>query len=342
MNHGILPPQNSMRGQDKLNNNMKNQFNVPILLTVYRRVDTTEKTLNAIRQVRPRQLFVIADGARNAEEKIKCDAARAVVDQIDWECEVKKNFSEVNMNCGPRIASGLEWVFGQVDRAIILEDDCLPDESFFYYCQELLEKYKDNPKIMQIAGLNTQQGNKKFNCPDSYYFSQVAQTWGWATWQRAFNTYEFFLESWEEIRKTDKLKKILPNYAVREYWSNLFDNIKDNKKARDGTWDVQWFYNVLMHEGLVIAPKKNLITNIGFGEGAGSTVNVLDKNANMARYPMQFPLQHPARIEYNNRQADNYTFWYIYDINSGIKKKVKSFLRHYLPGPYYWLKKILT
>ncbi len=316
------------------------QFDVPILLTVYRRVDTTEKTLNAIRQVRPKQLFVIADGARNAEEKIKCDAARAVVDQVDWDCEVKKNFSEVNMNCGPRIASGLEWVFGQVDRAIILEDDCLPEESFFYYCQELLEKYKDNPKIMQIAGLNTQQGNKKFQCADSYYFSQVAQTWGWATWQRAFNTYEFYLESWEEIRKTDKLKKILPDYAVREYWSNLFDNVKNNKKARDGTWDVQWFYNVLIHDGISIAPKRNLITNIGFGEGAGSTVNVLDQNANMPRYPMEFPLQHPKEIKFNNPQADNYTFWYIYDINKGAKKKVKSFLRYYLPGPYSWLKKI--
>lgn len=330
--------------QDKLSKVLKNmkQFDVPILLTVYRRIDTTEKTLNAIRQVKPKQLFVIADGARNAEEKIKCDAARAVIDQVDWECEVKKNFSEVNMNCGPRIATGLSWVFNQVDRAIILEDDCLPEESFFYYCQELLERYKDNTKVMQIAGLNTQERNKKFQCADSYYFSRVAQTWGWATWRRAFESYEFFLDSWDELRKTDKLKRILPDYAVREYWSNLFDNVRNNKKAQDGTWDVQWFYNVLMHEGLIAAPKKNLITNIGFGEGAGSTTNIFDKHANMKRYPMEFPLRHPVAVKANNPQADNYTFWYVYDINSGIKKKVKSFLRHYMPGPYYWLKRILT
>ena len=162
----------------------------PIAFFIFRRPETTRRVFEQIRKVKPLKLFVVADGGRNEEEWKKCHAARAVIEAVDWPCEVIKNYADKNFGCKIRISSGLDWVFQNTEKAIILEDDTLPHESFFRFSEELLRHYKDNPKIMHISGVNFQQKNSDFRCSDSYYFSRLPHIWGWATWKRAWKNYD--------------------------------------------------------------------------------------------------------------------------------------------------------
>ena len=156
----------------------------PVAFIIFNRPSLTQIVFNTIRQAKPKQLFVIADGARFPEEKEKCQQARDIIRQVDWDCEVLANYSDVNLGCGKRISSGISWVFEHVEAAIILEDDCLPHLSFFRYCENLLDYYRDDERVMAIGGDNFQDGNKK--TPYSYYFSKYPHVWGWATWRRAW------------------------------------------------------------------------------------------------------------------------------------------------------------
>ena len=147
------------------------QLKTPVCFIIFNRPDVTERVFQVIRQAKPPKLLVVADGARANKigEQEKCLATRAIIHQVDWNCEVLTNYSDVNLGCRKRIYTGLDWVFSQVEEAIILEDDCLPDPSFFRFCEELLEEYRHNTKIMLVSGQNLQFGQKRRNY--SYYFS---------------------------------------------------------------------------------------------------------------------------------------------------------------------------
>ena len=147
------------------------KLTTPVAFIIFNRPDTTRIVFEEIKKAKPEKLLIIADGPRNNKpgEKERCAETRAIVENIDWECEVLRNYSDKNMGCKNRVASGLNWVFENVEEAIILEDDCLPDQSFFRYCQELLEKYRDDKRIMLIAGDNMLFENNKQKY--SYYFS---------------------------------------------------------------------------------------------------------------------------------------------------------------------------
>jgi len=177
---------------------MGQEFNTPILFLVFNRPNTTQRVFNVIRQVKPKQLFVAADGPRRdkgADEE-KCEATREIVKQIDWDCEVKTLFREENLGCGKAVSSAITWFFENVEEGIILEDDCLPNLDFFGYCEELLDRYRDNREVMFIGGDNFQKGKKWGDA--SYYFSAYNHVWGWATWKRTWDIYDFKLDSINE------------------------------------------------------------------------------------------------------------------------------------------------
>src|SRR5579883_3534944 len=194
------------------------QLKTPVVLIIFKRADTTERVLEVIRQVKPSQLFVIADGPRadRSEEVEKCAAARALIEQVDWQCEVFKNYSEVNLGCAKRVSSGLDWVFSNVEEAIILEDDCLPHPTFFRFCEELLEKYRYDTRISSISGQNVLLKHRRTNY--SYFFSRYNLCWGWASWKRAWQHYDLYIKLWKEIQSEGFLKDILLDPLEVKFW----------------------------------------------------------------------------------------------------------------------------
>ena len=191
----------------------------------FNRPDCTKVVFEAIRRYRPERLLLVADGLRPAvpTDKLRCEAVREIMKSVDWECDVKTNFAETNMGCRKRMSSGMDWVFSQVEQAIILEDDCLPCQDFFRFCSEMLVHYRDNPKVMHIAGSNFQAG--KVRGDGSYYFSRLVHIWAWASWRRAWQHYDVAMHSWPQARQENWISKFLSNPIEREYWSNVFEQV---------------------------------------------------------------------------------------------------------------------
>ncbi|MDE3090298.1 MAG: glycosyltransferase family 2 protein, partial [Chloroflexota bacterium] len=255
-----------------------------------------------IARAKPRQLLVIADGPRadHPGEGEKCAATRAVIERVDWDCQVLTNYSDVNLGCKRRVASGLSWVFEQVDQAIVLEDDCLPHPTFFRYCEDLLERYRDDERIMHIGGNNFQLGRRRTQ--DSYYFSRFMHSWGWGSWRRAWQFFDADLRQWPEVKDTGRLKDILGSSGSVAYWTR---NLQQLYKGRVDTWDVQWMFAIWMQGGLCIMPNVNLVSNIGFQSTATHT-NKIYWYANMPTEPMTFPMCHPS-VVVQDAKADTFT-----------------------------------
>ena len=282
----------------------------PVAFIIFNRPDTTARVFEAIRQAKPPLLLVIADGARSSKlgEADKCVATRAIIDRVDWDCEVKTNYSDVNLGCGKRVSSGIDWVFQEVEEAIILEDDCLPHPSFFQFCEEMLEYYRNDSRIMAISGNNFQRG-KKCN-DDSYYFSRYNHVWGWASWRRAWKNYDFTMSQWPQIRDGNWLNSVLDNKDLSRYWTVEFE------KAHRGdidTWDYQWTFACWVQNSLTILPQVNLISNIGFNPDATHTKKDVPW-ASQSIYPIDFPLTHPSFI-LRNTVADRFTNSIMYESN---------------------------
>jgi hypothetical protein len=275
----------------------------PVAFFIFNRPKQTEKVFAIIQQVKPSKLFIVADGARekNSEDQCKCFQAREIVSKIDWECEVLTNFSDVNLGCKYRVASGIDWIFEQVEEAIILEDDCLPHPSFFPYCDELLKKYRYDTRITSISGHNSNLRRERTT--DSYYFSRYNCVWGWATWRRAWANYDLNMKLWNTICDGNWLNDILDNASAVTQWKNIFQNTYDDKVD---TWDYQWRFACWIQSGLTILPSVNLISNIGYGADATHTTFVNSELANLPITAMSFPLQHPEFV-IRNANSDRYT-----------------------------------
>lgn len=266
-------------------------FTTPIVLIIFKRPHTTKQVFEVIRQLQPRQLFVIADGPRveHLEEVEKCAATRAIIEQVDWNCQVFKNYSDINLGCKKRVSSGLDWVFERVEEAIILEDDCVPDLTFFYFCQELLERYQDETQVMQILGENTHgYQSQKY----SYYLSCYTFYCGWATWRRAWKLYDGSLKVWPKLRETKWLDNLLGNERAVQYWSKIFDLVYEGFNS----WGWAWSFTCFLHQGLCVGSNVNLISNIGFGVDAAHTTNEFDEIANLPLEVVSFPLNHPTKL----------------------------------------------
>ncbi|MEN9208587.1 MAG: hypothetical protein Q6K31_10525, partial [Gloeomargarita sp. GMQP_bins_14] len=200
------------------------KLQAPVVFLIFNRPELTRKVFQVIRQVQPKRLFIVADGPRDTAETAVCQETRRVVEQeINWDCQVERHYAEKNLGCRRRVASGLSWVFSQTDRAIILEDDCLPNLSFFQFCDELLVKYQDDERVMAINGTNYQRG--RVVTPYSYYFSKYFHCWGWATWARAWQYYDVEMQHWPEFRDQGYLRFVTDDAYEYRYWSDKFERI---------------------------------------------------------------------------------------------------------------------
>jgi len=242
-------------------------FTTPVAFLVFNRPDTTEQVFASIRQAQPETLLLVADGPRESHpgEVELCATVRGIIEQIDWPCRVLKNFSDVNMGCKERVSSGLDWVFSEVEEAIILEDDCLPHPDFFPFCQEMLVRYRDDERVMMIGGTNYLLD--RLDIKESYFFSRYYAIWGWATWRRAWAKYDIAMQGWERFKQEEQIKSYYSQRFMQRHLEYTFDLAHTN---RINTWDIQWFYTCLFNNGLSIVSKVNLISNIGL-QGAHSS-----------------------------------------------------------------------
>ena len=273
----------------------------PVALLIFNRPDTTERVFNAVAKARPSKLLVVADGPRDSRpgEAARCEQTRAIIKRVDWDCEVITNFADRNMGCKLRVSSGIDWIFEQVEEAIILEDDCLPDPSFFRFCDEMLERYRDNERVGMVSGGNLQFGRHRGT--GSYYFSKYTHIWGWASWRRAWKHYDRDITQWPEFKAQGLLEQMFATPGEQAYWQNSFQWVHEGSLD---TWDVSWTFTALTHGLLQVVPNVNLISNIGFGVGATHT-HVVGVHANLPTQAIEFPLQHPTFV-LPNLEADRY------------------------------------
>lgn len=275
----------------------------PVVFIIFNRPETTRRVFEAIRKAQPEKLFVIADGPRNnvPGESVLCERTRKIIEGVDWKCKVIKDYSPVNLGCKKRLSSGISAVFEQTPEAVFLEDDCLPSDSFFRYCEELLDRYRDNEKIMHIGGINFQFGRNDLDT--SYYFSRFVHVWGWASWRRAWKYYDPEMKKWPELKAGNLLESVFEKQKDIKYWSEKFQSTFDGNLD---TWDYQWALTCMAREGLSILPAVNLVSNIGFNTGG---VHTHEKKSEWAEIPlreMNFPLKHPEKIK-RNVSADKTT-----------------------------------
>jgi len=277
-------------------------IHTPVALFIFNRPETTGRVFAAIAEARPRKLLVIADGPRpgRPDDVENCAAARAIVECVDWDCEVLTNYAEANLGCRRRVSSGLDWVFDTVQEAIILEDDCLPHPTFFRFCEELLERYRHDECIMHIGGANFQLGWQPNQ--DSYFFSRYCHVWGWASWRRAWRHYDVAMEQWPALKARGWLGELLGSRPAVRFWERSYQAAYE---GRVDSWDYQWMFACWSQGGLSIHPSVNLVRNIGVGAGATHTAG-RSWFAGLPASAMNFPLQHPARVARDAR-ADAFT-----------------------------------
>lgn len=299
-------------------------MNTPILFLIFNRPDTSQKVFDSIRDLKPKYLYVAADGPREGrlQEVELCRQTRDIISQVDWDCNIKTLYRKTNLGCGIAVSSAIEWFFQNVEYGIILEDDCLPHPSFFPFCEELLELYKDDTDIMLISGNNFQKGMKRGL--ESYYFSNYSHIWGWASWRRAWIKYDYDMKAFPEFLKEKKIKNVFSDY--RHIRSTL-KTLKRAFRKKYNTWDYQWNFTIWENNGLCIIPNCNLVTNIGFDLRGTHTHSMSQNKYRIPYAAMQFPLVHPQH-RVVNRDADYFTYYNF--IRKPIIEKVILKLREFL------------
>jgi hypothetical protein len=290
-----------------MNNKNKNDYliDVPVALFFFARPQQTAQVFEQIKRARPSKLFLIQDGARNGRQDDVDNilACRAIVDDIDWECEVYKRYSDINLGCGANIATGMSWVFGYVDRVIKLEDDTVPSISFFRFCAELLERYKDDTRIANISGVNVLEQYE--GCGDDYIFSHAGSIWAFATWKRVWDNYDYDCQFADNKYYREVLKRnIYPDYLVKRNMKYLQTIVLWREKGLKRTsWSGPFGFMVYLQSQMFVIPKINMIKNVGIGNGAtnGGTSMKLVAGTHkhlfgMDKHEIEFPLKHPRYI----------------------------------------------
>jgi hypothetical protein len=303
----------------------------PIAYIVFNRPQHTEKSFDVLRKYKPNKLFIIADGPRDNHptDVTRCDLVRKIVNKVDWNCEVSYNFSDINLGLKKRVSSGIDWVFESVDRAIILEDDCIPNEDFFRFCGNLLEYYKNNPQICVITGNNFQRGISRNTY--SYYFSKFNHCWGWATWKQAWKHYDGSLSFWPAWSKSkDWYEKFLDN-TERKYWTKIFDRVYQGKID---SWAYPWTACNWHRNALSVAPNVNLVSNIGFGIYGTHATSANHSAANLQTHLIG-EISHPSSVR-QDLEADSF------DFNNHFEGKKIKFPRLLLYYPFNLFNRFLS
>ncbi|MBI9084496.1 MAG: hypothetical protein JEZ11_12925 [Desulfobacterales bacterium] len=280
-----------------------NMLSTSIAYIVFNRPNLTKQTFGVIREQRPSQLFIIADGPRSGHptDSERCAKVREIVKCVDWPCHVYRNYSEINLGLKSRVSSGLDWVFSQVERAIVLEDDCMAHPDFFNFCDVLLERYATDERVWVVTGNNFQNGRKRGDA--TYYFSKYNHCWGWASWRRAWQNYHGDLSFWPEWKNSSDWTAKTPNPIERRYWDSIFDRVFADKID---SWANPWTASIWYHGGLTATPNVNLVSNIGFGDNGTHTKSFDSRLSELPVHSIA-ELTHPIRIE-QNILADNYVF----------------------------------
>ncbi|MCW0483179.1 glycosyltransferase family 2 protein [Gaoshiqia sediminis] len=240
----------------------------PILIIVFNRPDFALKLFEALAKLKPEKLYVISDGPRNEREAIDVEKSRLIFNNVDWNCQIKYDYSSVNIGLRQRITSGIDWVFQSEETLIILEDDCIPQPDFFKFCSSMLDRYADDNRIMAINGCNLNPRLSK-TFPNSYFFSKYANSWGWATWKRAWDLFDRDLSGFDD---KDTFKNFTYNFPYRTrsslYWHYKMGVVKESKI---NSWAYRWMFSLWIQNGLAVVPKFNLIQNIGDDERSTNT-----------------------------------------------------------------------
>jgi hypothetical protein len=275
-------------------------LSVPVLFLIFNRPALTAAVFEQISKQKPAKLYIAADGPRGDKEgeDEKCeDTKNIVLNGIDWNCEVKTLFRTENLGCGSAVSKAIDWFFLHEEYGIILEDDCVPGESFFNFCKELLIKYKTESRIMMISGCSFQKRSYDSN---SYYYSRYIHIWGWATWRRAWEYYQFKPAD-NAVQINSELTEIFGEAKEREVWVR---NVLNAASGAVNTWDYQWMYAIWKNNGFSVVPWRNLISNIGYGDDATHTIGFDINTMSLPVHTLNV-IKHPREIG-NNKRADKF------------------------------------
>jgi hypothetical protein len=304
----------------------------PILFLIFNRPALTRRVFETIREARPSKLYIAADGPRDSVqgEWEKCQQAREITNLIDWQCDVKTLFREENLGCGKGVSLAITWFFSQEQEGIILEDDCLPSPNFFRFCAELLRHYRHDTRIMGIGGTNLVPDEFR-NHDSSYSFSNHNSIWGWATWKRAWDLYDYEMTQYKKVAKHGYLKKQFTSQYEVDYFDWVFEQTFHFPSI---TWDYQWEFVRRINSGLTILPQKNLVRNIGFGEDATHTTTEGVASSKLKLEELAFPLVHPRHVMADVK-ADRMAFikhstTFVTRLKSRVKILLPSGIRRFL------------
>jgi len=306
----------------------------PVLLLIFNRPDKGAQVFERIRQVKPARLYIAADAPRpgNEQDKTLCHQARAIIEQVDWDCQLHTRFLDQHRGCRIAVSDAITWFFQAEEEGIILEDDCLPSVSFFTFCDALLSTYRHDQRIHTITGTNLQHGRQWSEA--SYYFSRYSNVWGWASWRRVWNQYDRDLQQYDEQKVPALLRTIFNDQFLIKDWT---ENFKRLKAGDIDTWDHQLNFLTFFEHALCITPNVNLISNIGFGDQATHTHQTDSQHANLPAgeltniiHPMHMIPQPEADYFFLAKEHDLAERWRIYN---KPKKRFRRWLKHFYQPP---------
>ena len=284
---------------------MKHPFktDIAVLMLFFNRADTFRHVFEEVRKARPSKLFLYQDGPRGARDMAGIEACREVVadENIDWECEVHRNYLTTNQGCDPSGYLSHQWAFSLADKVIVLEDDVVPSQSFFPFCKEMLDKYEHDERITMIAGFNIDEVSP--DCHESYFFTTAFSIWGWASWRRVAERWD---PTYSFIRDPQAMQKLEAIVKERNLRKDMLQMFRDHSQSGKEYFETIYWSDMLLHDGLAIMPSKNQINNIGlmadsthFSAELKTTPHRIRKMFTMKRHELDFPLVHPARVEEN-------------------------------------------
>lgn len=304
-------------------------LNTPVLFLIFARPETMGQVFEAIREAKPAKLYIAADGPRENSpgEAERCELSRKIVTNVDWECEVHTLFRDTNLGCGKGPSTAITWFFEHETEGIILEDDCVPSQSFFLYCAELLERYRNDTRIMHIAGTNLEKPrfrDKRY----SYGFSNFTYCWGWATWRRAWKFHDFDMRLYNEVNAKNYLEGHYNSIYERDYFQYIFRKL--HKGDRQNIWDYQWQFACRINSGIVVVPACNLVVNIGLGRHATNTIHLQGIGHHLKSEELSWPLTHPEFVMVNKRREKRIFTMYFTSRSS----RAKSLLKRFVPAGF--------
>lgn len=299
-------------------------MDTPILFLVFNRPSLTKRVFDEINKAKPTKLFVAIDGPRqgNQFDKENIKQVIEIVTNLNWECKLELFEREKNLGCGLAISSAIDWFFSKVDEGIILEDDCVPSQDFFFFCESMLAKYRNDSRIMAINGSNP-LGQIQLDC--TYFYSKYNFVWGWATWKRAWDLYEYDLKKESNFqRRRNLLKSFKFDLVSVRSWYKHLDLVKNEKIS---TWDYQWMYTCWKYNGLVITPNSNLVCNIG--NEIDPTHGVVNASyLNLKQIDLKKPIRSPNNFRTNSsidKKIARYRFgnYFLYFLREKFLKTIR-------------------